>query len=217
MRIAVAPALAALVAVLPGCQLDRKSPGYACQVPEDCDADRTCVNGWCVDNGSPADADPTLPDADPTLPDADPAAPDAFACPAACNSCDIDNWCILTCDGADSCPTPVVCPAGVKCKVECNGIGSCAGGIDCSAASSCRIECTQQDSCAGLISCGEGFCRVECMGPSSCTGGIDCDTSCACDTLCDGTGSCTIAPLCPGPPQCQGGPCSSLQGQCNSC
>ncbi len=215
MRIAVACAVTALAAAVAGCQIDRRSPGFACDTTADCEGGRICDQGWCVDTGSPPDADPNQPDADPNAPDA--GATDAFVCPSVCSSCDIDNFCIMNCPTAGSCPTPVVCPPGVRCKVECNGIGSCAGGIDCSAAISCRIECTQQDSCGGLITCGDGLCRVECMGASSCTGGIDCDQSCACDTFCTGTGSCTIAPLCPGPPQCQGGDCSSLQGQCNTC
>jgi hypothetical protein len=212
-RLAVVLAAAALAS---GCSFDRRSHQFACDMPTDCDDEHICDQGWCVPIGGDDDAAPQA-DADPNAPDAGTA--DAFVCPPGCTSCDIEGVCNITCATAGSCSAaPVVCPANVPCKVECNGDSSCAMGIDCSAAESCRIECTNSNSCGGPITCAlDGYCRVECEGLNSCTGGIDCDQSCACDTFCTGSGSCTIEPLCPGPSQCTGGPCSSLQGQCNSC
>ncbi len=206
-------ALLLAVALAGGCSFQRRSEGYACEVPTDCGSGRTCDQGWCVEVGGPTiDADPNAPDADPTLPDG--APPDAFVCPAGCNGCD-GEVCLITCNTSDpgaACnAAPIVCPAGVACKVECLAGDSCAAGVDCSDSSNCRVECTGNSSCGGPLTCGDGPCHIEC-DDGTCTGGIDCRTSCQCVTMCAGNSSCIPAPMCKIPEG--GGDCVGGQNEC---
>jgi len=207
-----APLLLA-VALVAACSFQRRSEDYACQVASDCGAGRTCDQGWCVEVGGPVvDADPNAPDADPTLPDG--APPDAFVCPPACSSCDGDI-CLIACDTSDGAApcnaSPVVCPAGIQCKVECLADSSCASGVDCSQSSNCRIECTGTGSCDAPLTCGAGPCHIEC-DDGTCTGGIDCREACQCQTFCTGNSSCLPAPMCKVP--VGGGDCVGAQSEC---
>jgi hypothetical protein len=204
------------VALACGCSFQHRSEDYACEVPSDCGSGRTCDQGWCVEVGGPVvDADPNAPDADPNAPDAQPA--DAFVCPGACDFCDELAICHIQCSAGTPCNTaPVVCPAGVACKVECMGTDTCEMGVDCTASSNCRVECTGSSSCGGPIACGEGPCTVECTNTSTCTGGIDCVDSCSCLTDCSGGGACVPPPECPA--GCgSGGDCRNNQQECNTC
>jgi hypothetical protein len=208
-----AASIAVLLAAVAGCSFQRRSSEYACDVPADCGAGRTCENGWCVEIGGPViDADPSAPDADPNAPDG--ATPDAFVCPLGCTTCE-GEICVITCNtsdvGAPCNAAPIVCPAGVACKVECLAGSSCASGVDCSQSSNCRIECTGTSACDGPLTCGEGPCHIEC-DDGTCTGGIDCREACQCQTFCAGGSSCMPLPMCKIPTG--GGDCVGGQDEC---
>ncbi len=220
--------LPAVLAIWSTACFDPRSDDYTCGPAGECAAGRVCQQGWCVVAAAIIDSAPpdsyvppydgapdAIPPPDaPPLPDAGIA--DAFVCPPQCTDC-VTAPCHIDCAVTGACPTLVVCPPGLQCKVEC-GPSACLAGIDCSAASSCIIECSGDGSCAGPITCGAGRCRAECGGAPSCTGGIDCATACQCDTFCIGVGSCAPEPLCPGPAQCDNGTdCTSVPGPCNTC
>lgn len=188
-------------ALLAGCQVDTRSDGFRCELPDDCAAGRTCVDGWCVLGDDDAGVEP----------------PDALVCPPVCDACEAGR-CVIRCDAASACAAEVVCPAGIPCTVECTGVGSCGGGVDCSASSDCDVECVAMTSCAGAISCGTGPCLVRCTAPDSCGSNIDCNSACACDVECTGAGSCAGNEDCPGGGSCDPGEgCTSAPNPCHSC
>lgn len=198
---------ACLAMAASGC-LETRTSAFRCDDGA-CEAGRTCVDGWCVEQGGGGgDSGPT----------ADGATPDApFECPPGCDRCE-GTTCVFECATALACQELIACPPGTDCRMECGGGGACEGGIDCTAGGDCVIQCTGDGSCAGPITCSGGDCDVACSGSPSCTGGLDCSAACACDTACTGGGACAPQPVCvPGGPCSQGGDCRSGPGSCNSC
>jgi hypothetical protein len=195
----------ALCVGLVGCKFEPRSSDFECATQTDCSGGRVCVNHFCVESDGSVTPGDGGPDG-------------SFNCPAGCSRCD-QATCVIACDLADSCATPIVCPAGADCRIECNERNTCGGGIDCTQAASCRIQCIGSDSCTGAIVCGPGRCRVECTGTATCVAGVDCSTACACDTFCAGGNSCLpTPPICSGPAQCDNGTdCSSMAGPCDTC
>lgn len=95
-------------------------------------------------------------------------------CPMNGGTC-VNGVCVIDCGfGPNGCPTKVVCPKGVPCKVLCGGTSSCGQGVDCTQASSCEISCGGISSCGGKVSCAGTTCSVNCSGISSCFGGVCC-------------------------------------------
>lgn len=190
-----------LVIVLAGCQIDGRSQSFRCEVAEDCEDGRSCVEGWCVLGEDPIDA---------------PGGDDAFECPVACTRCE-GGACVIECNGNGSCPGRMICPPGMPCRVTCGGMDSCAAGVDCSMASACEITCGNRRACGGEITCGPGECTVTCSGRDACHGAIDCAASCKCDVLCTGQNVCTGDEVCPSVDCSAGQGCTSTVAGCDAC
>jgi hypothetical protein len=200
-----ATAMALALLGLGACSVDRRSDEYRCTDPSQCPSGM-CDQGWCVPVAGPGDdaAGPVPSDAMGT-PGPDDAAP---GCPAVCTSCDEDT-CNIECEAPDSCPTPVVCPAGWECDVACLGTRSCAAGVRCEDATSCAVRCQGSGTCTPGVTCGAGRCNVECRGPGACFA-IDCGQSCACDTECGNGAIC--GRNCPE----HDAECQEADGECDS-
>ena len=86
--------LIALVPVLAGCGIDKRTSAFQCETDGDCDSDRRCEEGFCtVGPRDLADAARGAGDG-PVGIDAAPA--DAFTCPAACTGgCLEDSTCVI--------------------------------------------------------------------------------------------------------------------------
>ncbi len=147
-----------------GCTVSRKSSDFACQSTTDCDATRTCVQGYCVLRG---DAGITQ-------------------CPSTCDSCDLTTS-PPTCTRTGQDGNDFTCPAGMSCTITC--ASSACGDIDCSDAS-CTIACMAGDACHD-IQCGVGGCVVNCTGSGACHN-VTCGVSGkgACDIRCTGIDAC---------------------------
>ena len=187
------PWLWAALACVAACGFSTRSGDYRCEPDGDCDDDRECVDGWCVEPGA-------VP------------AVDADVGPFTCNGVS----CTLEC-GPDDCGEPIVCPANRACTVSCTGSDSCGASIDCSLAASCDIECSGPGSCGGPIECGDGSCRVSCEGEDSCSDDVDCDDACACDLDCSGGGSCAGSNECPFNQCTDGNECLVNASNCDRC
>lgn len=156
---AAALALAIGVAVVaPGCTTSRRSADFACDGDADCDDDRHCERGYCVE-GAPA------------------------ACPDVCTRCDVGaKTCAIDCTTSGACDD-LACPGGYACAIRCTAGGAC-GDINCEGARSCDIDCTATDACQDIICTGgQTACDIECTAGRAC-GDVDCDGSCKCDVAC---------------------------------
>ena len=144
--------LIALVPVLAGCGIDKRTSAFQCETDGDCDSDRRCEEGFCtVGPRDLADAARGAGDG-PVGIDAAPA--DAFTCPAACTGgCLEDSTCVIDCSADGSCGDPIVCPASVPCQVSCTGADSCAAGVSCADSCSCEVLCGGAGSCATAATC----------------------------------------------------------------
>jgi hypothetical protein len=194
----------ALVAVAGGsCGINHKSDDYACGPQTQCASGRTCVDGFCVVNG--------------TI-DAPKGDGNTNGCPTGCTSCNVGaKTCTIDC-GLTSCTNQVTCPAGYKCDIQCKGDNACRNGVNCLLAASCTVECTGGQSCQG-VQCGPGPCDVSCSAQQSCRN-VTCGVSCACDVTCTGQQSCqSAAPVCSGVGGAcrQGSGCTSVPAACHSC
>jgi hypothetical protein len=189
---AVRAIVVATLAIVVGatCSIERRTDGLRCDGPEDCDGDRVCAGGYCVDedeviDGAPADADPR--------------------CPAVCDSCsdlspDGTRYanCEIDCGGTGECSDGVVCPPGMDCVIDCNGTGACAGGVDCSMAEECEVDCFGTNACGDGVVCGTRECDVHCIGNGACDDGVVCGAACSCVVACD-AGACDTDPACTNP------------------
>ena len=166
-----------LGALLVSCTVNRKSEQFSCTDSQSCNGNRSCVNGFCVDNDDTIDA-----------------------LPSGCNS--TTKMCDFTCTTFTPCTG--MCPAGFSCSYDCLMDGGCPDDINCTEATSCTISCQAghcQDihcgsancdiTCASIgggcgdITCGSGSCKVQCSGNNAC-GNVTCNQSCECDvTGCD--------------------------------
>jgi len=154
-------ALVALGVVPIGCWVSRRSEGYACTHSSDCDASRTCDNGYCVLRQP--------------------------ECPSGCTSCDLTAMtCRIECTAGKPCGD-VTCPAGFDCTVRCNNSGAC-GDVTCGAGKSCDISCSGQGSCQA-IDCATTRCHVQCSGAAACPF-IGCANACRCDVTCGNPAAC---------------------------
>jgi hypothetical protein len=200
--------LVAAALTLAACSVDRRSERFVCAEPADCEAGRTCVDGWCVVDDVSFDAAPGAPDA--------PA--DALVCPPACTRCDGDV-CVIECIDPNGCAARVVCPPGMPCRVRCSGAGACPGGVDCASATACQIQCSTEGTCRGALLCGDGPCDISCSGSGSCIAGLNCESSCSCAVTCTGANSCMpSAALCPAPSCTSGAGCSTEPAAtCDTC
>jgi hypothetical protein len=205
--------LAALVATVTACSVDRRSEQFACTEPTDCEAGRRCIEGWCV-----LGTDGPIVDGPPGADDASSDAPtDAFQCPPACTRCDGDV-CVFECTEPNSCSTRIVCPPGVACHVRCSGAAACAGGVDCASATTCQIQCATEGTCRGALLCGDGPCNISCSGAGSCIAGVNCESSCSCSVTCQGSNSCSPAAACPADACRAGSGCKTdPSAACNTC
>lgn len=144
--------LAALSAT--SCLVNRRSETYACTSNSDCDNDRSCENGYCVE--------------DP--------------CPSPCSSCDLtDRTCQIECSANKPCGD-VKCPVGFRCTIQCSNANAC-GNIDCAEGNGCDITCGGGLSCQG-INCGANACDITCNGTAACpsidcANSCKCDVDCS--------------------------------------
>jgi hypothetical protein len=152
------------------CLVTRRSEGYACNTTSDCDDNRTCEDGYCVQVQS------------------------ANGCPSVCPDCDMAaQTCDITCSAGKPCGS-LQCPQGFRCTIRCTSSNSC-GDIDCAAGHGCEINCGGASSCKN-INCGEKPCDITCNGPASCPS-IDCASSCKCDVDCNNTDTACPSISCP--------------------
>lgn len=165
------------VVALGGCWISSRSPEFACNEDSDCadltDA-RTCDTaiGYCV----------------------------PLACPAACDSCNLDaRTCAIACGNGPAACNAVTCPAGFACDITCTGPNAC-GTITCGDATSCTVACSggnQNNNACDSIQCGAGACDVTCTdnacGSVACNGSCGCDVACATGTACDALTGCAAA------------------------
>lgn len=150
-------ALALVVVVSASCFVDRASDRFECTDPSQCEAGRTCSEGFCiVDEGT--------------------------KCPASCNAGCIPGQreCSVVCNAVTECGQ-IECPDGWECDIVCDGPGAC-GDIRCEGDANCYLTCITSSSC-GAITCGNGVCDVGCNEANAC-GPIDCTDACACDVDC---------------------------------
>ncbi len=161
------------------------------------------TDAGAVDDAGDAALDTATPD---TSADVD-AATDGSSCPAACTSC-TDNRCLIDCP-SDKCKSPVVCPAGMACRVTCNGDAGKACEnftIDCSKAKSCRVDCNGvKDTCNDMkiISSPAPLC-ITCKGATAACDQVACTADAGCTRICNGGvgGACTTNTC---PTACTGG------------
>jgi hypothetical protein len=187
-----AAAVALTAALAAGCSFESRSPGFECSTTSNCTNDRHCIDGLCVTAGAKE------------------------GCPPGCNDCS-EGTCIIYCDrGGFSCPSRVVCPAGMDCVVHCDRQNGCPQGVDCSAATACFIDCNASGACGGQVLCGSGPCEVDCR-QSRCSGGVQCSSSCACQILCGSGQSCSGDMSCPAGCDAQPRGCTSSGAGCNTC
>jgi hypothetical protein len=192
----VSRALVALVAIAAGlaaaagsCSVRRQSDGYGCASDRDCDGDRICDDGFCVEAGS------------------------SGQCPSQCDSCDTDELtCRIECNPGQPCDA-VHCPAGYDCTIRCSSAGACAD-IDCAAAASCDIRCAGGNAC-GNVNCA-GQCEITCAGGHAC-GEIDCAASCSCRFTCNAPMDQCPPLRCPAGCDAGDGTCSTEAPQCDQC
>jgi len=202
-------AIAALVA---GCSVSHRSGDYACTSTAECATGRSCIDGFCVLNGS-IDA-PGNPHRD--APKVQPDAPEQ--CPTGCTSCNVAaKTCTIDCSAASSngCASQVTCPTGYNCTILCNVANACKSGVDCTLSSQCAITCSGQGSCR-TVECGIGPCDVMCSGGNSCRG-VACNSSCACDVTCTGNLACSEGIQCTSSACISGLGCTSVPAFCHSC
>lgn len=134
------------------CLVTRKSERYLCNNNNDCEAGRTCDNGYCVQG----------------------------TCPSQCSSCDSNMGCKIDCDSNTTCAS-VHCPAGYDCTIRCTDPNAC-GPIDCAEGKSCEIHCSRPFSCGaincGAAPC-DISCNASSSCPSiDCANSCKCDVSC---------------------------------------
>jgi len=200
-------ALAVAVVMAGSCTINHKSNSFECTTQADCASDRTCIDGYCVQSGTPIDAGR---DTGPIIDAPGDSLPDGGGmCPPGCTSCNQGtHTCNIDC-ALTGCTAEVKCPTGWACNIGCTTASSCRSGIDCTEATGCSITCSGAGSCRNL-DCGEGQCKVACTGIGSCRG-MDCSDSCACDITCAGgqTGASCADNSCP-----LG--CSTGLGRCTS-
>ena len=159
----------AVAVVAAACSVDHPSEELACDGPNDCQAPRSCVDGYCVEV--------------------------VTQCPQACTSCDIPgNRCTIDRSGGGN--GGVTCPAGWNCVVSC-GVEACQN-VDCDAALSCQITCSGENACAN-VTCGTGMCQVTCAGQNACRqvdcrNACACDVTCSDGTSCDMPSRCPSQP-----------------------
>jgi hypothetical protein len=181
-------AVVAVALAAAGCSLDHVSDELACSSPDDCEGNRTCVDGYCVEGGPPVQ------------------------CPASCGSCVMATMsCTLSGDATPN--GNVTCPSGWNCTITC-GAGACRN-VDCREAASCVVTCTGDQACDS-VRCGNGPCDVTCTGADACTD-VDCRDSCACDVTCSDAQACASPAQCPGNPCETGDGCTSAPGSCTQC
>lgn len=188
--------LALLVAVaLGGCWISTRSPEFACNEDSDCadltDA-RTCDTaiGYCV----------------------------PLACPAACDSCNLDTRsCAIACGNGPAACNAVTCPAGFDCSVTCTGANAC-GTITCGDATSCSVACSggnQNNNACDDIQCGAGACNVTCT--DNACGTVACNDACGCDVACAGGTACDALMGCAATCVDAGRSCSAALPGCSTC
>ncbi|MEO8550609.1 MAG: hypothetical protein ABI678_11570 [Kofleriaceae bacterium] len=199
-------------ALATSCSITKKSGDFACTKQTDCNADRVCVEGFCVLDGTQEiDASVTPTDGRP--------GDSSNACPAQCTSCNVPaKSCVIDCANGANCGGNVACPAGWSCDVKCDTDNSCRNGVTCAGSTSCTVECSGMGSCRN-VQCGTGKCDVECTGPQACRD-VTCGPSCACDVRCTGNQSCASGILCTSV-ACRSSAtapgCTSEPAQCHSC
>ena len=213
-----------------GCTIDTRSDLYDCAGPSDCDADRLCIDGFCISSEIVGCTAPDRVNCTFSCTEAG-ACPDQIVCPSGyqcrveCGDdgcaggidCTAATSCSVACAGGAACAGPITCGAGF-CTVDCSIAGACTAAIDCGQASTCDIQCRSANTCTGPIACQGSECNVTCSGSTSCTQGVDCSDACACDTNCTGIGACAVAPMCQATGNCvQNGDCRSMPANCDSC
>lgn len=143
------------------CTVDRKTDSLRCTSSTQCEAPRTCTDGYCV--------------ADPNCPSQCTGGCDTTANPPTCNVTDPGG--------------SFNCPDGSTCTITCTSDGAC-GSIACGDAAACTIVCATSNAC-GDITCGSGkngACEITCTGSNAC-GNVTCNNACTCDVIC-GPGEC---------------------------
>jgi len=166
----------ALLLALASCSIDHPSDALACTTQADCDATRTCTNGYCVVGGS-------------------------NGCPAGCTSCDVTA---KTCSVTSAGNGDVTCPAGYHCTITCGNNG--CRNVDCAMAASCTLTCSGMKSCdqvrcagdcaitcSGQDSCSDVDCHSACACDVTCTGQQSCNNL-TCVPGCGGNNSCSSQP-----------------------
>lgn len=199
-------AIVAVLAFVAACNVNHKSEQYACTKNLDCDPERVCNDGFCVQTGTIVDA---------ARGDAPKGDAGMTNCPPGCSTCNVQQkTCTIDCMTAN-CTNTVSCPAGYKCEILCNTENSCRNGVNCQQSASCTVECSGKQACAN-VTCGAGPCDVACSGTQSCKG-VSCGSSCACDVVCTGNQSCGEAIQCSSFACRSGSGCTSEPLVCHSC
>lgn len=165
-----------LVLALASCSIDHPSDALACTTQADCDATRTCTNGYCI-------------------------VATSTGCPAGCTSCNVTaKTCTMDGTGNDS----LTCPPGYNCTITCPN--NACHSVNCADASSCTVMCSGLKSCdqvkctgkcsitcSGSSSCAQVDCQSACACDVTCTGASSCG-SLQCRSGCGTATSCTSQP-----------------------
>jgi hypothetical protein len=182
----------AILVLLAGCSVNRKSDQFACGSNGDCKDNRICDRGFCIEQ----------------------------SCPSPCTSCDnVAMTCEVDCAGR-SCGT-VHCPSGYTCTINCEGNNAC-NSVQCGDGTACTVTCDGVMACRRIdcgtkacnITCGATANSCPNIG---CSDSCKCDVSCNGANVCGSMSCPDNGTLCT-----QGGvagaPCSSsFAPSCSSC
>jgi len=185
-----------------------------CSNAADCGGDQICdSDGWCAAPAAAGHCEQAT-SSDGAGEPRPPRDADDTACSAACTTGTCDHGvCVIDCSAANACPTDVLCPGNVPCRVVC-GDHACAHHVDCRMSPVCTIDCVGTGSCADELRCGTGRCTVTCSGDGACKR-VRCADACACAATCSGPNSCIDAAECP--QDCKSGEGCTAAAACDQC
>jgi hypothetical protein len=171
----------------------------ACEVNQDCLADRLCLDGLCVDGCSSTGCTGRLACDDTTQ-----LCVEATPCDGV-DGCFEGRLCVQgTC--SDPCTMDAACAGQRVCDLEtglCQEPDMCSDDIDCDMGRVCSNRacidgCTQSSPCAGQQTCVDG----QCEEPDVCLSAADCAGERIC-ALSQCTDRCSMDADCPGARRCE--------------